>query len=75
MSKLDQEPDPFDETYQIVPVQSFTCKAIRVLSGTVLPPRFGRPDRRRNGMLPGSNSNPPAPETDTPPTEPPVGKD
>ncbi len=60
MKADDPKPEPGAETYHTSPVQSFTCRAIRVTPGMKLEPRLGRP--RRTGLngkkSPGAPRNP-----------------
>ena len=74
MSKSDLEPDPFDETYQLVPVQSFTCKAIRVVPGMQLAPRLGRPIRNHKEPPQDGSCGDTAPNPESPRSEPPLAK-
>lgn len=56
MSKSNQESQLSDETCLVVPVQSFTTKAMRVMPGTVLT-RLGRPDRKPRTSGQGNKVN------------------
>jgi hypothetical protein len=75
MNPSEKESDDTSETFQEYPLQTFTCKAIRVTPDMVLTPRLGRPDRDYKELLKDRNENGDTrPAQETPPSDSPPGK-